>query len=244
MDKFLAGLLGSALGAAVAVFVMQSINAPQVGDTPEALAEVEAQLSRIEAKLDQRSARAPQTLRGRAPEGVAAADFSPTSAQGKAFLEAVATRVKAATKEAVAEATPDASSAPPQRRARPRRQRKSLSDVATALELSSAEEEALRQLYAKSQNDFLHLLAGEEGDLDEVKRDLEALRERPEQAPLLMTKYFPRVAKDFGKVFAITQEQNRGVQEAIGAEKAERLRREFVVEESDPFGLQGRRWRQ
>lgn len=242
MDRFAIVLLASAIGAAGGVFVMKTLDtqAGSSADAPAAVpSDLAVRLERIEAILSDRPE--PLTLRGAAP---APGAFTPESPEGKAFIAAIAGQVSESTKEALAaaaeEAAPPSGEAPTRGRRRSNRKRMALTDVAKELELSSAEEQALKEVYEQSNDKLMKVLAGENGDTEEVRRDIEKIRENPDEAMAVMAKYIPRVTKDIGSFFSIRSQQTKGIRDAIGEDKAARLNREFVVEESDPLGMGGR----
>ncbi len=125
--------------------------------------------------------------------------------------------------------------------ARPERKRMSLADASRELGLSSAEEDEVRQVYATATEDALKLLAGEDGDIEEVRADLEKVRKDPAAGMQIMGKYLPRIfPAKIGEFMQIRTKQQQGLVTAVGKEKAGKLERDFVVEESDPFGMRGR----
>ena len=116
------------------------------------------------------------------------------------------------------------------------RKRVSLEDAARELELSAAEEDELRRIYDESLNKFMKLAAGPDGDVEDVKRDLEQMRKDPASARTLMMKYVPNMMSNIGKVMSISTERQAAVEKAIGVDKARRLNSEFDVIEANPMG--------
>lgn len=119
---------------------------------------------------------------------------------------------------------------------RARRKRMKLEDAARELELSAGEEDELRRIYKDTMDRMLKLAAGENGDVEAVKRDLEAARANPATGQALMMKYLPNMMKNMGEVIAITTEREAAVVKAIGPDKARRLNSEFDVVEANPIG--------
>lgn len=116
------------------------------------------------------------------------------------------------------------------------RKRVSLADAARDLELSAAEEDELRRIYAESMERFLKLAAGPDGDVEDVKRDMEEVRKNPASGRTVMMKYLPNMMKNIGEVMTISTERQAAVEKAIGKDKAGRLQTEYDVIEANPMG--------
>lgn len=112
-----------------------------------------------------------------------------------------------------------------------------LAEAAAKIGLSAREEDALRQVYRDYEERMLKIVAGEDGDLAELQRDLETAKTDEGARPKLMQKYLPRVLPKLGEVMALEFEKQARIQEALG-EKASRLD-EFDIQESHPFGIGG-----
>jgi hypothetical protein len=112
-----------------------------------------------------------------------------------------------------------------------------LAEAAARIGLSANEEDALRQIYRDYEERMLKIVAGEDGDLAELQRDLETAKADEAARPKLMQKYLPRVLPKLGEVMALEFEKQARIEEALG-EKAQRLE-EFDIEESHPFGIGG-----
>lgn len=112
-----------------------------------------------------------------------------------------------------------------------------LAEVAQQLELSRSEEAALRELYEDLSRRGLALLAGEDGNVQEVIDDAAAARAEPAKGIALMGKYLGRVLPKMGEFAALESERQQRTKEIVGPEKSERLEREFIPEERDPLGF-------
>ena len=117
-----------------------------------------------------------------------------------------------------------------------RRKRMSLADAARELELTGGEEDELRRIYEDSMNRFLKLAAGPEGNVEDVKRDLEEAKKNPMAGRGLLMKYVPNMMKNLGEVMAITTDRETAVVKAIGPEKAKKLNEGYDVIEANPLG--------
>ena len=183
------------------------------GRGDEALA---ARLERIERLLAQR-AEAPG----------AATDPASVAVLRKALAEELDQRLGALESRAAGK---DAK--PPE----PKKKRVTLGEAARALELTSAEEAELRRIYAESQEKFLKIVAGPDGDVEAVRRDVEDAKTDPKKRNLVMAKYMPKVLPRIGEFLQVGMEQDAAVQAALGPDKAARLDSGFDVIEANPLG--------
>jgi hypothetical protein len=120
--------------------------------------------------------------------------------------------------------------------AEPGKKRLALSDAARELDISAAEEADLRRIYGDAQEKYFKILAGPDGDVEAVRRDVEDARKDPKKAPLLMAKYMPKALPRIGEIIQVSMEQNAAVQAAVGTDKAARLESDFDVIEANPIG--------
>jgi hypothetical protein len=118
------------------------------------------------------------------------------------------------------------------------RPRLSLAEAAAEVGLSATEEDALRQIYADHEQRMLKMLAGENGDPEEVRRDLERAVADESVRPELMTKYMPRVVGNLQEVMKIEMTKRSAINQAVGADKARQLER-MNIKEADPMGFRG-----
>lgn len=235
------GLLGGAIGAVLVTYVFgpaadggdPGSGADGGGDTA-----LVKRLDAIEDLLESRGLYAAR-LEGRTPDaggpgGAAAAD-------GDEVLKAQMTRlfdeaVKARVEETVAAKWEALKKEEQEGEEEPGRKRLPLADVAREVGLSGAEEDELRQIYADAERKMMELMAGEDGDIEDVKRDIESFRDDESQRPALMQKYLPKFMTNIGGIMAIESEKATKVREAVGPEKAAQLGEYDIVEES-PLNL-------
>ena len=118
----------------------------------------------------------------------------------------------------------------------PGKKRATLSEAARELDLSSSEEAELRRIYADTQEKYLKLIAGPDGDVDAVRRELDEAKKDPKKAPLMMAKYLPKMLPKIGELMTIRFDQDAAVQAAVGPDKAARLDSRFDVVEANPLG--------
>jgi hypothetical protein len=244
MDRWLAllvaGLLGGAAGALAVDLVrgraepvpVQSGSGGDVG----ALGDVIARLERIESLARREPlAAAPATA---SLEGRAAGEGETAGADAEeARLQRIEARVEAAVERKAKELglgrAPEGTlaAAPPAKR------RVSLATAASEVGLSRSEEDAVRRAYDEATERMLKLMAGENGDVEEVRRDMEAAKTEKNRG-MVMMKYLPRALPKIGELAAIGMERDAKVAEIVGPDRAERWEA-FDVEEGNPFGAGG-----
>ena len=248
MERFLSLLLASALGGAAGGFVVHLVGPARGagGDVSTTGSAAEAdrlgeRLLGIEERLAALAAEggpgARPGLRG-APPGRPPAPRP--GEMDEATLEVLsaklAERMESTVKKAVSEAVEGTSSETPRRE---RRQRVSLSEAAKQLELSTNQEEQLRELYGDLENEVYTMLAGKDGDPEDVRRDVQTAKDDPSKTMEVVGKYIPKAMSNLGGFMALEVKRQQRTTEIVGPEKADRMRREFSIEEQDPLGMEG-----
>ena len=122
------------------------------------------------------------------------------------------------------------------RRGRRGRPRKELAEVAREIGLSAGEEDALRRIYADTQDRLFKMMAGPDGDVEQVKRDFTAFKEDETKRPQLVQKYMPKFVSNLGNLMAVEGERQQAVVEAVGEDKAALLGGYDIVE-ANPMGM-------
>lgn len=240
-NAILALVLGLAGGAAGAYLVFETR-----GDAASSAATAAA--TRADGDLVARVARLEALLPGREEAGASLAGRAePPTAAGRTTLqteleEALLERIQPEIEERVAakwEAL-QAEAAKEGERAERRggRRRMPLAEVAAEMGISSAEEADLRQIYKESEEKMLKLLAGEDGDVEQVRRDIDLAVSDEAVRPQMMAKYMPRFLQNVGQVMTIEADKQSRIQQTLGPEKAADLMRYDVIE-GRPFGLGG-----
>ncbi|MGE0193229.1 MAG: hypothetical protein AB7T63_14435 [Planctomycetota bacterium] len=248
MERFLSLLLASALGGAAGGFVMHLVGPARGGGSDVAAGASEAEAKRlgellsgieqrIEALASEGGAAGRPGLRG-APPG---RPLAPRPGEiDEATLEVLsaklAERMEDTVKKAVSEAVESGSSDTPRRE---RRKRVSLAEAAKQLELSTTQEEQLRELYGELENEVYTMLAGKDGDPEEVRRDVQTAKDDPAKTMEVVGKYIPKAMGNLGGFMALEVKRQQRTNEIVGPEKADRMRREFSIEEQDPLGMEG-----
>lgn len=244
MDRWLlgllAGLVGGAGGALAVHFLVQAperVEAPGAAPVRAAYAEERAGTTdrptlegRPEDTLAARLDRIERLLEaGRGAGGPARTDTADPAALAL-VRQAVKAELDAHALEAKAAEAKDAKAADAGKK------RVALSDAARELDLSAGEESELRRIYSDSQEKVLKILAGPDGDVEAVRRDVEDAKKDPKKAPLMMAKYIPKAMPRIGEFIQVSLEQNAAVQAAVGPDKAARLESDFDVIEANPIG--------
>lgn len=246
LGALVVGLIGGALAAVVILYVVKppgdgAISAS--GDLRGNPAVLE-RLDRIEALLEQRGLLTAR-LEGRAegPDGTAPGARGEAAARLEAGIaervdEVLQEKVKPYVDTAVQEKWDElqAKKDDDEQPGRRGRRRMALADVAREVGLSAREEDDLRRIFANAENKLYELFAKPDGDVEQVKRDLEAFKTDPTARPQLMGKYVPKMLKNIGEVMAIEQEKNAAVVEAVGEERAAELSG-YNIEEANPLDM-------
>jgi hypothetical protein len=239
MDRWLLGLVAGLLGGVGGALAVHLLVAPAperggAGPTVPAAREepraggtaAPALEARPEDTLAARLERIEALLQGRQGRADAPTDPAALALVRKAVGEELEARLGAL------EGQGAAAKKPPE----PAKKRATLEEAARELGLTSAEEADLRRIYAETQEKYLRILAGPDGDTGEVRRELDAAKNNPKVAAGLMAKYLPKALPKLGEIVQIGLEQNTAVEAAVGAEKAARLDERYDVVEANPFG--------
>lgn len=238
MNRFVVPFVAAALGAAGGTYAVQRFAPPATVPAPTAEggadAGVKAELVALRRWLERPGAvTAPGTLAA-APR---AGDPAPTATGGTALtaadLEAAVSKAAEASLERRAEAEKvarEAEDAP-----KPRRP---LAEVARELNLSSAQEDAVREAYREATDRMLKVMAEPESDAETLRRELEAAKGDPAKSAGLMTKYMPKFLTKIGDVMTIQMERDAKIRKAVGPENVGKFEG-YKLEEEDPFGLDG-----
>lgn len=245
MDKtivaLLVGLLAGAAGGFVpTLFENTAEDTDTVAATPGTDSSVAERLAKIEANID-------RLLEG----GMKAGGLSGNAPMRVTIDDATMSQLKKATKETVketlAEMKEEGSAELPNESVRigrgmgGGRKRMKLADAASELELTGAQEDELRQIYSDTYENMLKLVAGEDGNVEDVRRDIESVRDDPSKAMSVMGKYMPKIfPAKIGDFIKLRTDQDTKVRQAIGDEKATKLRRNYDIEEANPLPIGGR----
>ncbi|MBL9086024.1 MAG: hypothetical protein JNM10_02690 [Planctomycetia bacterium] len=248
MSRFAVPFVAALLGAAAGTFAVQRFApatpsaAPAAGDATTD-GDVKAELAAIRRWLERPGALgAPRTLAaspGPAAGGAAGAQGTGTAgADGarpltSADLEAAVAKAVEATLEKRAEA--DKAAAAAEKTPKPR---KPLAEVARELNLSSAQEDEVRQAYREATDRLLKVMAEPETDAESLRRELEAAKGDQGKTMGLVTKYMPKFITKLGDVMSIQMERDAKIRKAVGNDAAGKLEG-YRIEEEDPFGLDG-----
>jgi hypothetical protein len=232
----LVGLLGGAGGAlAVHLLLPGRGGSESAAETDGTLA---TQLARVESAVQALAARGPtlEAAAAKASAADAASQAEHVATLRKAVREELATvldqrldKLKEAGGEGAARAG----------RGGPERKRATLAEAAPDLGLTRAEEDELRRIYGESQEKMMRLAAGEGGDVEAVRRDVEDAKRDPKKRQPLLFKYMPKMLPNLGEFMQVTMEQEAAVVAAVGQERAERIQREFDLVEANPIGVGG-----
>jgi hypothetical protein len=243
MDRWIVALVVGLLGGAGGALATRALF-PEAPTAQESLAGPghDARLDRIEKALLDLGARGPileaapggRGAEARAPGGLGLALTGP---EGEAFKKALRDELGAALDQHAGKVRAAGEEAARAGKAKePSKKRVSLADASREIGMTAAEEEALRRIYSESQEKMMRLAAGENGDVEAVRRDVEEAKRDPKRRNGVMMKYMPRMLPKIGEFMQIQVDQQTAVQEALGPDKAERLDREYDLIEANPLG--------
>jgi hypothetical protein len=210
---------------------------------------VQERLASIERQLEARGAQ-PGTLATRPGVPSASVSRDDSDAGGAllaaagpqaldALLARIDERVGATVEKKLEEARAEEGESSRRGRGRRNRKRVSLADAARELELKGQQEDELRRIFESSQQRMFKLMAGPDGDPEEVKREVTEAAKTPGGPQKLIPKYMPKVVSNLGEIMAIQAERESAIQKTLGPEKAQRFNNDYSVEEDDVLGLRG-----
>ena len=237
MDRWIValvvGLLGGAGGALAVRVLFPESTAAQHADLGSGGSD--ARLERIEKALAELSARGPLLeaspgAAGRAARGSGEAStalgLALAGPEGEAFKKALREELGAALEQHAGKVRAVGEEAARAAKAKePAKKRVSLADASREIGMTAQEEESLRRIYAESQDKMMRLAAGEGGDVEAVRRDVEEAKRDPKKRNTVMMKYMPRMLPKIGEFMQIQVDQQTAVQEAdpVGAVPMDRV---------------------
>ena len=121
----------------------------------------------------------------------------------------------------------------------PGKKKMTLAEAAVELELSGQQEDELRRIYEDSERRMLALLAGPDGDSEEVKREIQDAAKSPAGAGKIIGKYAPKLIANLGEVMTIQAEKEAAIAKTLGPEKTKQLESGYEVAEGSFLGLGG-----
>lgn len=248
MSRFAVPFLAALLGAAAGTYAVNRLAPPpttsvpsDAGSAPDA--DLRAEVAAIRRWLERPGATgAPGTLAASPSAGPAGATAGGAAVGGpadaarpmtQADLEAALAKAVETTLAKRAEADQAAAEA-----AKAPKPKKSLAEVARELNLSSAQEDEVRQAYREATDRLLKVMAEPETDAESLRRELEAAKGDQGKTMGLVTKYMPKFLTKLGDVMSIQMERDTKIRKAVGNDVAHRLEG-YRIEEEDPFGLDG-----
>jgi len=232
------GLLGGVAGAfgARALLDRQATGETGGGDLA-AERTLGERLDRLEEALEARGLLTAR-LEGRAEDGPALARLAVSEEVLAQYEEVLAKRLEPRVKSQVEQAVKDLKEAEDEggRRGRRGRPRKELAEVAREIGLSAGEEDELRRIYADSQSKMFEMIAGPNGDVEQVKNDFAAFKDDETKRPQLMQKYMPKFFSNIGNLMQAQAAQQQAIVDTVGEERASELRG-FDIVEANPMGM-------
>ncbi len=250
MDRWIAALLAGLVGGVGGTLAVRELFPPPAASElgSQGTGGVDARLERIEASLAALAARGPMLEGSAGPAGGRSDVGGPggmgavalTGPAGEAFKKALREELGAALDQRLEKLGKASDELEQLARVKPpEKKRVNLADAARDLELTAQQEDELRRVYTTSQDKMLRLAAGEGGDIEAVRREVEEASRDPKKRPLIMAKYMPRMLPKLGELITIQMEQQTAVEAVVGPDKAARIDNEFDLIEANPLGAGG-----
>lgn len=247
MDRWLVALVVGVLGGAGGALAVRMLFADAPTSGAEALTAdgSDARLARMEKTLADLAARGPLLEAAAARPGAAgspgtlgaALGLALTGPEGEAFKKALREELGAALDQHAGKVRAAGEEASRAAKAKePAKKRVNLTDASREIGLTAQQEDELRRIYTESQDKMMRLAAGENGDVEAVRRDVEDAKRDPKKRNSVMMKYMPRMLPKMGEFIQIQFDQQTAVQAALGPDKAELLERDFDIIEANPLG--------
>ena len=243
MDKTLVALLiglVAGVGGGYAVHLFSSGQPGGSADTGGDMGAVLERLDRIEAKLEKGDPA--MTLRAPTSSARKGGALEHVAAQGdqaiEALLDRIDERVGKTVSERVDKKLSELKGGVEVMQEEPAKPKMTLAEAAVEIGLTAQEEDDLRQIYTDVEEEMLKIIAKPDGDVEEIRRDIEEARGKPGGGISLMTKYMPKLMTNLGDFIALQATTESKIRKAIGKDKHDALEK-IDVKESHPFGLGG-----
>ena len=241
MNTFMTALLAALIGGATCgvTFHLMRGDAGRHEASLSDTGELSARLARIEAALGDGSRReAALAVRPTAEQAASTQSHSLTldgdtltrlvEALDAKIQPTLADHVKASVGEALREHRIEAEPIEISKK------RMTLAEAAVELKLSAAEEEAVRRITQETTEDFLKLLAGEEGSIEDARAEVLAAKDDPTKVLALTGK----VLGNLGGLMTMVGNHQRKMREAVGVDRARQLDEEYTLTDLDPLGIE------
>lgn len=242
MLALVVGLLAGVGGSLVATQFSSSDGGGSIDGEGTDVSEIILRLDRLEAAINRPELRGTPSLSGAG--GEASSGSSATlgnSAQLDALVAKLEERLKPTIQESVKTSMNEAMASGSEfafSEAMPAKKEVTLAEAAAELELTAEEEEAVRRIAKETSEEFLKVIAGKDGNVDDIRRDLEEAKDDPKKRIELTTKYMGKVMTNIGGLLAVGMTHEQKMRDAIGAEKARKLDENYKVSDLDPLGLE------
>jgi hypothetical protein len=234
-----AGFVGGAAGAAGVFLAMRDRDGPSVQDDAE-----RSKLASAVAALERRLATpglAPATGDGppAPPPALPAVEArgnvaGTTSPGGRVSL--TADEIKLIASEAADAALEKRSAKEKETAKAEARKKATLAEASRELALSASQENEIRAAYTEATEKYLKLFAEPEQTPDELRRELETIKNDPAKKQALVIKLMPKMMTKLGDVMAVEATKEARVHKAVGPEKLPAFQK-FKIAEEDPFGF-------
>jgi uncharacterized protein (DUF2126 family) len=116
------------------------------------------------------------------------------------------------------------------------KKRVTIAEAARELNLTTAQEEEIREAYKHATDRMLKAFAEPEQTPEELRKELEEAKGDPGRRAAITMKFLPKMLGKLGDVMAIQTERDAKVRKAVGKENMAKLRT-YRLAEDDEFGL-------
>lgn len=235
------GVLAGVGGALVATQFSSGSGATTLEGDGTDVSEIIVRLDRLEAAINRPALRAAPSLSGSSDRPVGDGAVVNDAGQLEALVAQLEERLKPALQESVETSVSEAMASQSEMvfsEAMPPKKEVTLAEAAAELGLTADEEEAVRRIAKETSEEFLKVIAGKDGDVDEIRRELEEAKNDPKKRIELTTKYMGKVMTNIGGLMGVAMTHEQKMREAVGAEKASKLEDNYEIKDLDPLGLE------
>lgn len=233
-------IAGAASGFVTSQFRIGNSGTSRLGADSDG-GDVLARLERIEAALERAPLRTAPGLSGTGDRSASSGPSVGDDAQLDALVARLEERLAPTIRESVKTSMDEAIEARGSEvfaEATPAKKKVTLAEAAAELGLSAQEEEAVRRIANETAEEFLKVMAGKDGNVDEIRREFEEAKDDPAKRVAVTTKYMGKVMSNIGGLMGVAMTHQTKMREALGAEKADKLDNGYELTDVDPLGLE------
>ncbi|MDF1700094.1 MAG: hypothetical protein P1V36_02910 [Planctomycetota bacterium] len=235
------GVLGGVCGAyGATLFGSSETDTSTTADSTD-LSELVLRLDRIESALGRPALHDAPGLKGSGdlPPSAVTADLA--DARLDALVAKLEERLRPSIQESVKASVTEAmdeGGSMAFAEAEPAKKKATLAEAAAEIGLTADEEESVRRIARETSEEFLKILAGKDGSVDDIRREFEDAKDDPKKRGAVTAKYMGKVMTNLGGLIGVGLSHQTKMREALGAEKASKLEDGYDISDLDPLGLE------